>query len=522
MSGLEIRLLGEFAVLKDGNPVALPASRKTRALLGFLALNLRPQRRDSLCELLWEIPDDPRAALRWSLSKLRHVVNDDGAERLRADRERVEFVAEGAMIDLAAVRRDVADAASSHEQLVAAFNALSQPLLVGADDPDNEKYQAWLTAERAECDRLRAFAAARLVRDRATPPDRALTYARAWLDASPFDSAAATALVAALRRVGDKAGAADLERELKQRFADAGVDFRAGAGEPPLAAPVEARRLLDRQRISFCRARDGATIAYASVGDGPPLVKCANWLNHLELDWDSPIWSPLFRELARDHCLIRYDERGNGLSDWDVNDISFDAFVADLESVVDAAGLERFPLLGISQGAAVSIEYAVRHPERVTHLVLFGGYAAGWRIGASAETIAEREAVMVLTKTGWGRDDPAYRQIFSSTFMPSGTQDELAWFNEFQRRTTSPENAVRFLSAFGDIDVRDKLARVTAPTLVIHSRGDRRIPLETGRAIAAAIKGAEFVSVESDNHLLLGREPASAAFVEATRSFIAR
>jgi pimeloyl-ACP methyl ester carboxylesterase len=170
----------------------------------------------------------------------------------------------------------------------------------------------------------------------------------------------------------------------------------------------------------------------------------------------------------------------------------------------------------------VSIEYAVRHPERVSCLVLLGAYAAGWRIDATDDVIREREAVMTLTATGWGQDNPAYRQIFSSTFMPSATTEELRWFNDFQRSTTSPENAVRFLSAFGDIDVREQLPRVSVPTLVIHALGDRRIPAATGRDIAASIPDAEFLGLESDGHLLLGRERASAVFVEAVRDFVAR
>lgn len=302
-------------------------------------------------------------------------------------------------------------------------------------------------------------------------------------------------------------------RLLKQaRPLSSGFDDTSGA--------FETHELIERQKIQFCRAPDGVNLAYASVGEGPLLIKAANWLSHLELDWEAPIWSPLFRRLARDHRIIRYDERGNGLSDWDVDDISFDAFVTDLETVVDATHSERFALLGISQGAAVSIEYAVRHPERVSHLILFGGYPAGWRIDALPEVIQEREAIMTLTATGWGRDDPAYRQIFSSTFMPSATKEELDWFNEFQRSTTSPENAVRFLSAFGDIDVRERLERVTVPTLVVHSRGDRRVPFQTGRDIAASIPDAEFAAIESDGHLLLGRERASQSFVHAVRNFI--
>lgn len=289
------------------------------------------------------------------------------------------------------------------------------------------------------------------------------------------------------------------------------------------AAMRDANVLRTEQIVRFCKASDGTTLAWSKVSavdGGPPLVKAANWLSHLELDWEAPIWSPLFRDLAHKRCLIRYDERGCGLSDWNVPEISFETFVTDLEAVVDASGLERFPLLGISQGASVSIEYAARHPERVTHLIIFGGYAAGWRYSASPEEAREREAVMVLTEAGWGRDNPSYRHIFSRTFMPSATADELFWFDEFQRQTTSPQNAVRFLRAFADIDVRKRLSTIAAPTLVLHSNGDRRIPVNTGRELAAAIPNAQFIGLDSDNHLLLGREPASKAFVSAIDHFL--
>jgi pimeloyl-ACP methyl ester carboxylesterase len=278
--------------------------------------------------------------------------------------------------------------------------------------------------------------------------------------------------------------------------------------------------MLQRQTIQFCQASDGVRLAYACVGNGPPLVKAANWLNHLELDWDAPIWAPLFQELARDHMFVRYDERGNGMSQCKVADISFDAFVRDLETVVDAAGIERFPLLGISQGCAVAIEYAVRHPERVSHLILWGGYAAGWRINATPDVIEEREAIITLVRQGWGRTDAAYRQVVTATFMPSATAEELDWFNIIQRQTVGALNAARYLEVFADIDVRGILKDVQTPTLVMHARGDQRIPLSVGGKLAAEIPGAEFVTLDSDNHLLLGREPASLAFVAHVRQFL--
>nr|WP_276591739.1 alpha/beta hydrolase [Sphingomicrobium nitratireducens] len=268
---------------------------------------------------------------------------------------------------------------------------------------------------------------------------------------------------------------------------------------------------------------DGTGLAYSIAGDGPPLVKAANWLNHLEYDWDSPLWRHWIGELAAFSTLVRYDERGNGLSDWDTPTISFEAFVDDLETVVDAAGLERFDLLGISQGCAVSIAYAVRHPQRVRRLVLYGGYAQGWaKRGDDPEALAAREAMMTLIRTGWGRDNPAFRQMFTTLFMPDADPDETRWFNELQRVSTSPDNAVALQKAFSTIDVMDIVDQVSVPTLVLHARDDAVVPFSQGRAIAARIKGAEFVALDSANHMVLDHEPAWARAIEAMRDFLTR
>jgi len=244
-------------------------------------------------------------------------------------------------------------------------------------------------------------------------------------------------------------------------------------------------------------------------------------MTHLEFDFESPIWQHLYRELSRDHTLIRYDARGNGLSDRNVEDVSFESFVGDLEVVVDAAGLKRFALLGISQGCAVSIAYAVRHPERVTHLVLFGGYAVGW--AKRSRSVAEKEqdaAMLTLMRLGWGQENPAFRQLFTSQFIPGGTKAQADWFNELQRISTSPEDAVRNLIANGDTDVSALLAQVSVPTLVMHSRGDARVPFDSGRRLAAGIPGARFVPLPSGNHLILEDEPAFPRFLQEMRTFI--
>jgi pimeloyl-ACP methyl ester carboxylesterase/DNA-binding winged helix-turn-helix (wHTH) protein len=275
-----------------------------------------------------------------------------------------------------------------------------------------------------------------------------------------------------------------------------------------------------RQEIHFCTASDGVRIAYAAVGKGPPLVKAANWLNHLEYDWQSPIWSHVLRALAAKYRLIRYDERGNGLSDWDVEDISLEAFVRDLESVVDANGLKRFPLLAVSQGCAVSIAYAVRHPERVSQLVLYGGYARGRRRRGQQGEIDQTDALLTLMRQGWGQENPAFRQIFTSLFIPSATAEQAHWFNDLQRITTSPENAVRIRRTLDEIDVTGLLPDVRAPTLVLHCRNDAVQPFEEGRRMAAGISGSRFVGLEGSNHLILEHEPAWARLLDEITGFL--
>lgn len=276
------------------------------------------------------------------------------------------------------------------------------------------------------------------------------------------------------------------------------------------------------QEIRFCTAPDGVQLAYSMIGQGPPLMKTGNWMTHLDFDLESPIWRHLYVELARNHTLIRYDARGNGLSDRAVEDISFDAFVRDLEAVVDAAKLTRFALLGISQGCAVSIAYAVRHPERVSRLVLYGGYAVGRnrRLLTTAEK-EEEEAMTTLMRVGWGKENAAFRQLFTSQFVPGGSKEQADWFNELQRITVSGEMAARISTITGAIDVSALLPRVSVPTLVLHAREDARVPFEAGRRMAAGIPGARFVALPGRNHLFLESEPAFAQFLEQTRAFLA-
>lgn len=274
------------------------------------------------------------------------------------------------------------------------------------------------------------------------------------------------------------------------------------------------------QQIQFCTTDDDVRIAYATVGEGPPLVKAANWLSHLEFDWRSPVWRHLLAEFARDHTFIRYDERGNGLSDWNVADLSFDAWVEDLDSVVEAAKLDRFPLLGISQGGAVAIAYAVRHPEKVSHLILYGAYARGWAKRDSPEEIEQRQAALTLVRLGWGKDNPAFRQLWTTLYAPDATPEQAQSFNDLQRVSTSPENAVKLMNIMANIDVTDLLPHVKVPTLVLHCRDEAGVPFEEGRKLAGTIPGALFVPLNGRNHLLLEGDPSWGTFVKEVRHFL--
>ena len=275
------------------------------------------------------------------------------------------------------------------------------------------------------------------------------------------------------------------------------------------------------QEIHFCQSKDGVQLAYARIGQGLPLVKSGHWMTHLEFDFESPIWRYLYRELSRDHAFYRYDARGNGLSDREVPDVVFDNFVDDLETVVDAAGIDRFALLGISQGCAVSIAYAVRHPERVSHLVLLGGFAVGWKKRARTEADKEAgEAMLTLMRLGWGQENPSFRQMFTSQFIPGANKEQADWFNELQRISSSPADAARNLLANGETDVSALLSQVKVPTLVMHCRHDARVPFESGRRMAAGIPGARFVPLESPNHVMLEGEPALERFLEELKAFI--
>lgn len=352
-------------------------------------------------------------------------------------------------------------------------------------------------------------------RDRVVPKAELLD--AVWGNRFVSDSALTSRLKDARRAVGDDG------HQQKAIATVHGVGYRFVADvevdEPAEASSDAASRT---QEIRFSHSPDGVRLAFATCGAGPPLVKAANWLTHLDHEWSSPIWRHWIQWLASKHRLVRYDERGSGLSDWDVDDYSIDAWVEDLELVVESAGVESFPLLGVSQGGAVAISYAQRHPDRVTRLVLVGAYCRGRLTRARTEEERQEAALdLAMGRVSWRRDDATYRQVFASQFLPEAPRELWDAFNELQRATTSVENVVRFLDAFAHIDVSALAPQVTCPTLIVHSRRDVRVPESQARELARLISDSRLVFLDSGNHIITQGEPAWPVLVEEVDRFLA-
>ena len=533
----------------------MPNGAKQRLLLATLILHApRVVSADRLVDVLWgeHLPDDPAGALRTQISRLRALLTEAGGEGLlvRGDVPGYRLTPGPDQLDV-----------TVFEQLVSRARSVSAPqrALALADDAlalwRDDAYVEFrelphFLGEAARLNQLRnsvqerrvecllavgrtgeAVAAAEdlILADPLSERHRALAMQALYQAGRQHDALAAfqdyRRLLSTELGLDPSPALREMERQIIQHAAppQAPVAGVAAYTLEVVHAPQVVPGSEPSQDIRFAASADGVRLAYATVGSGPPLVKAANWLNHLEFDWESPVWRRLFRELAARRTFIRYDERGSGLSDRDPVDMSLDAWVLDLECIVDACGLDRFPLLGISQGCAVCIEYAARHPERVSGLILHGGYAAGWRADPSfgPAEIARRDASIEIVRHGWGEDTPAYRQMFTQTFIPGGNAAEIEWFNELQRRTVSPAMAARFMETFAYIDVRARLAEVRAPTLVLHSRGDARIHFEKGRELAMGIPGARFVLLESENHLILEHEPAFDYWMREALRFLA-
>ncbi|MGY5807831.1 alpha/beta fold hydrolase [Rhizobium sp. LEGMi198b] len=521
---LTIKLLGELEVKQQGILLSLPQSKKTRALLAYLAVIGRPQRRDHLCKMFWEVPDDPRASLRWSLHKLRPIVNTDGHVRLHADHNSVLLSPQMIDVDfkrMSSLRPADVDALDT-ETLELLATTFRGEFLEDLCLPHCPNFEAWRLCHRDMALRLHMAILRVLLRRLQDSPERVNVYSlvldRLTKEIATVDLPEQWSELS-VSGAGLGKGARDaLNQSPRLSRPGSGLVSRTFETDVPSPPVTPSKRSQD---IRFCKTADGVTIAYAVCGQGSPIVRAAHWMSHLQYDWESPVWRHWIDALSEKAKLIRYDERGNGLSDWIAEDISFAAMIADLESVVDAASLDRFTLLGVSQSCAVSVAYAVRHPERVSGLILYGGFVKGWRKRSDSHEVATHEAMTALIREGWGQNNPVFRHLFTAMFIPGADQVQMDWFDELQRISVSPSNAGRLHEAFGEIDVSDVLSQVTIPTLVLHARKDAVVPFQSGREFAAGIPGARFVDLDSANHILLANEPAFEQFVRELTRFVA-
>ena len=363
-------------------------------------------------------------------------------------------------------------------------------------------------------------------RDRVVSKDEML--AAVWGGRIVSESTLASRINAARSAIGDNGQ----DQRLIRTFLRKGARFVGLAREVQasgVAGTAKPERLADgsasgpsalpRQAVTFSQTDDGTNLAVASVGSGPVLVRAAHWGTHVEYDLQNPLTSPLLRRLAGHFHLVRYDGRGTGLSDWSVGEISLETFLDDLETVVDSLALERFALLGMHSGAAVSIAYAVQHPQRVSKLVLFGGYAQGHQQRNLSRDADWAKAMTVVL--GSSQEHPVFIRAFSSLWLPSGTPEQVEWFMDLARVSHSSESQAKFGMAVGKIDVIDLLPMVKVPTIVFHCIGDNLIPFSQGRLLACSIPNARFVPLDSENHALLSREPAWITMMEEMEAFLA-
>lgn len=545
----QITLFGAPTLQRNGRTQPL-TRRKARALLTYLAVTQKSHSRETLVALLWPNHDQQqgRADLSRILSNLRAVL---GADYILADREQIALNDKAALwVDVIHFRRqldafrEIAVEEMNDDdchKLAAATICYQAHFLSGFTLPGCPEFDEWQLLQSESLRRDLSWALEKLAHAYGARNDltQAIAYAQRWVALDPLHEPAQRRLIALYGRNGQRAEAhrqyhlcerllaEELNIEPEPETTQLYEQIRRGegateAGQHGRSSTTASPSQKPDQEIRYFLSHDNVRLAYAIVGKGPPLVWTATFLRHLDFDWQCPIWQHWLEALSSHYTLIRYDERACGLSDWDVTDISFDAWVRDLEALVEHLGLDRFSLMALSQAGAVAIAYAARHPEKISHLILHGAYARGrFHRQDNAQASEEAEMLLSLTKLGWGQDNPAFRQVFSMQLMPEATKEQLEWFDELMRISMSPENAVRAEAEMYHINVLDLLPELRVPTLITHCRTDAAVPFAEGRILASQIPGAQFMPLDSKNHLLLPAEPAWEQFVRKIHSFIA-
>lgn len=525
-----VRLLGEFALDIDGRHV--PGSAFTRrsaaALVKLLALTpSRRLHREQVMDALW--PElAPRDAANYLHKAAHYARRATGVPDSVLLRNEVVSLFPGAQVavDAFAFEAAAAAAAVSDEAGAAEFALETYAGGLLPDDP----YESWAAQPRQRLEMLHR---------------ELLRRAGRWSELvmlEPADEEAHLGLAQSMLGRGDRTGALRQIDTIEQILRDdlgiglspEGHELRVRALDSPVQVPSipdrDARSAsaprhasLAMQTLRFCQTSDGVRLAYATSGNGPQLVKAANWLTHLDYDWASPVWSHWWRGLSRTHRLVRYDERGSGMSDWNVPPGSFtlDAWLHDLETVVDTMGLERFALFGMSQGGPIAVRYAARHPERVSHLIVYGTCARATWARATEEERRELRALGELIRVSWGSDQPGFRQVYDARFIPDGPLETWRAFDELQRLSTSPENAYQLWRAFGALDASADAVQLSVPTLILHSKDDQVWRFSEAEELHSLVPGSRLVELESKNHILRADEPAFDRLLHEVRDFLA-
>ncbi len=548
MNVLKLKLLGGAAIQwgSSGKEIEF-STRKAKALVIFLAMapNMRVTR-SKLADLLWErsAEEQARASLRQTLANVRKALTVNDQCLLETSSEEIYLQANS--VDVDALRFDEQqqgqDVKSTEDTV-----ALYRGVFLDGFSIHADQFEAWIREKRKHYSELAIQNMTSLSEywNSSGDLDKSINILKKILSVDPLHEASHRRLMHLYTLIGRRESAIKQYIECKQLLEDElSIEpqnetielYEKIIHKEPLFSSAKpyassAPRLQDAEKekeindipqdLRYCYTEDGVRLAYTISGTGSPIVKTGNWRSPLELHRHTPLFRHLLRALEKDHTLVRYDARGTGLSDWEVDEISMDAFVKDLETVANASDFKKFALYGATQGAAVSIAYAVRHPKRVSHLIIYGGWAVGWK-HLGKEWIEKYEAFLTLVEQGWGQDNPTFRQMFTSTFMPDGTYEQMQWFNELQRVSTSPKNAARHLEANGEYDIRDLLHKVTVPTLVMHCKDDAVLPFSWASKLAQGIPHAKFVPLEGRNHLILEQEPAWNQFLAAFEAFLSK
>ncbi len=518
-------MLGPLRVSRRGEDVSLPNSRKTRALLAYLAVTRRAERRDHLCELFWEVPEDPRGALRWSLSKLRRLVDLPDQPAIVADRETVRLDLPVTAIDFHRLKALVhAGVASAEIQALRRAVAQAGVFLEGLELPDCDAFNAWCIGQREDVRQWRVAVLDELT-SRDIEADEAVDLARSWTMLDPYSVTGWERLIELLDRSG-RSQEADQQKSLAIRvLTEAAVDIPpslrpSNAIPAPVVSDRQTAGVKIEQNVRFCRSADGTRIAYTRIGDGPPLVRAGYWLNDLHRDLASPIWRPWMEAvLESGRSLVLYDARGLGMSDRDA-DQSIDHFVDDLQAVVEAAGLESFDLYGMAQGSVTAITYAARCPQRVSRLVLQSSYATGWMLRNDPTEIERRKATITLASSGWGQNNKALISMFLGLYLPKADDQQCQWFEKFLQSMLLHPGIGELQQVLGYADVQSYAEQVTAPTLVVHPRGEIIIPLAAGREVASLIANADLLTLDSSSHLIVPGDAAWTTLHQALDDFL--